>query len=411
MIRSATNFDLESIKSTDSIRGLNDLARGFSVLIPDGESHYAWSVLTCLRQVPGLRSYVLSASRSSVLKYSRLKDGLFYSNDDNTANWTEQVLATAAKLKADIILPVGDHGIRKLIGSGGPSISPAVMAPIPDRKSFDVASDKWLLAKFMQENYIPTPETTIYESNAQLENITSSVRFPVLTKPVHGFGGKGIHLWNERSDLIGYLKDLRDPRSVIIQTFVRGFGIDCSVLCNHGKILAYTVQKESIRSSAEFRFPSGVRFVHNDEVHGVAGRLMSALNWSGVAHIDMIFDEADGRIKVLEINPRYWTSLLGSLSVGINFPYLQCLVGMGMETSIPGYCEGQFITNGKRAIGATLKSVMRLSNPRNVVRNSILKFQLKDPVLSAVMLYRSVSKKLVPETSDKLVTVQEPNAE
>lgn len=39
-------------------------------------------------------------------------------------------------------------------------------------------------------------------------------------------------------------------------------------------------------------------------------------------HIDMRLDTKSGLPLVLEVNSRYWTSLLGSLNLGLNLPML-----------------------------------------------------------------------------------------
>ena len=46
------------------------------------------------------------------------------------------------------------------------------------------------------------------------------------------------------------------------------------------------------------------------------------MNWYGVAHADFIIDERDKKPKLLEINPRFWTSLNLAILSGIDFPYL-----------------------------------------------------------------------------------------
>jgi hypothetical protein len=65
----------------------------------------------------------------------------------------------------------------------------------------------------------------------------------------------------------------------------------------------------------------------------VAGRLVEKLGWSGVAHIDLRLRSKHGTLSVLEINGRYWRTLLGSLRACVNFPMLACQALIGAPTS------------------------------------------------------------------------------
>ena len=61
----------------------------------------------------------------------------------------------------------------------------------------------------------------------------------------------------------------------------------------------------------------------------VANKLVHELGWSGVANIDMRYDARHKIPMVLELNGRYWFSLLGSLNAGVNFPLLACEMCLG----------------------------------------------------------------------------------
>ena len=63
--------------------------------------------------------------------------------------------------------------------------------------------------------------------------------------------------------------------------------------------------------------------------------LMQALKWSSIVNIDFIYDENDKQAKILEVNPRYWQSLLGSLFAGVNFPYLAYLASLHIDFPRP----------------------------------------------------------------------------
>ena len=53
-----------------------------------------------------------------------------------------------------------------------------------------------------------------------------------------------------------------------------------------------------------------------------ARRLLTAVDWQGVAMVEFKRDKRDGKAKLMEINGRFWGSLQLAVSAGIDFPVL-----------------------------------------------------------------------------------------
>jgi predicted ATP-grasp superfamily ATP-dependent carboligase len=156
-----------------------------------------------------------------------------------------------------------------------------------------------------------------------------------------------------------------------VQPLIAGYDIDCSVVCKDGKVLAYTIQKGIVSPKEQFRAAIGIEFLHNEEVISVVRRMMQLLNWSGVAHIDLRWDNDAKEIKVIEINARYWGSILGSLKVGINFPELAIQLSKGESIPTLEFREERYFM-GKSPIGKLMKNEARL-------KDTSLYYSLKDP--------------------------------
>jgi predicted ATP-grasp superfamily ATP-dependent carboligase len=50
--------------------------------------------------------------------------------------------------------------------------------------------------------------------------------------------------------------------------------------------------------------------------------LLKELQWAGVADVEFMIDPRDGTPKLMEINPRFWSSLYLALECGVDFPWL-----------------------------------------------------------------------------------------
>jgi predicted ATP-grasp superfamily ATP-dependent carboligase len=369
----------------------------FTVLIPDGENMFAILVLRCLSQIPRLRTYILSNTPWAPIRLSRYGNQ-FFSNKRGKSDEgrLEAIWHTVKQMKADVILPVGQDTIRLM--SKHAAILPqfAAVAPLPAVEAFDIAVDKWSLADWLKRNDIPHPPTMLFQPKKDFDKRVSDLQFPVLIKPTRGGNGRGIKYFNDPSVLLTFFKENLCLEEFIVQSFVRGYDIDCSVLCEEGKILAYTIQKGFIEGYHPFGPPAGIEFLDDRATYDVVRRLVDRLHWSGIAHIDLRYDEQDKQIKVIEINPRYWGTLLGSLIAGVNFPYLACLAGLRAEVPKIEYQFKRFVA-GTAAVKLLSQRFLKGNKADLNFDCSSIGFILKDPLPEILMGCVQTYKKVYPK--------------
>jgi D-aspartate ligase len=316
-----------------------------SILIIDGDCQLSMNVLRCLASVSGLKVHVLTSEPNSKARFSRhCASSHLHDSVGDDKKYVETISDVARRVKADVLLPVAKPGILFAIRNASALLKIAPLPPLPSQGSFDVADDKWELAKLMQEKQIPAPKTILYSRDADFEQKLGSLTFPVLIKPLRSSHGTRIQMFEDRESLEGFLRSNReDTRPYILQNEVKGYDMGCSVLCEDGRILVHTIQKGIVPNPVAFRLPLALEFEENEKVLQVATRLIRALNFSGVANIDLRVDARDGSVQVIEVNPRYWLSLLGSQSAGVNFPKLACLSALGLPFPKFEYRLGRYI--------------------------------------------------------------------
>ena len=76
--------------------------------------------------------------------------------------------------------------------------------------------------------------------------------------------------------------------------------------------------------------PSAYReSVHIPELETAGRALLDELEWHGLAMVEFLRDPADGEFKLMEINPRFWSSLPFSVRAGADFPYYYWQLAIG----------------------------------------------------------------------------------
>ena len=199
----------------------------------------------------------------------------------------------------------------------------------PDR--FRCAIDKGRFSEFLSARGLPQPRTVVHRRGDPLPPIPPDFAFPALVKPARGEYGRGIRRSETLAELERTLQEEGEDASFVVQEFVEGVDFDCSILALDGRLLAWTMQEETKADERAFAPAAAIRFVEDGPTLAMIERLVAALEWSGLAHIDMRRSRRTGEVLLLEVNARPWGSLLGSVEAGVNFPDLACRVALGLE--------------------------------------------------------------------------------
>lgn len=373
-----------------------------SVLIPDGESHLLIYLINCLSQTSGISVFVMSSSKWNPVRFSRhISKFVHYPKTEDDRGWVHNINEVVKKYHIDLIMPIFEKGIHRILKNKKYLDQSDSLVLLPDIKAFDIAINKWKLASFCEENNIPVPQSFLYAPKQKIDNgFFTKIEFPVIVKPLEGFGGgMGIEVFTNQKDIAQYLDKLTDY-PVIIQEFIKGYDIDCSILAINGKIVAHTIQKGFLKGESPYAPQVGISFTDNVQLLKVVEKLIDSLQWDGVAHLDLRYDQEKKTYKVIELNPRFWGSMDASCLMGVNFPHLLILKSLGHSFDDQIYKHEDYY-NLKGLVKMIKKDFLFITKRKLIMNNSQFRFVVYDPAPTIYkyfdrtknLLLRSIGKK------------------
>lgn len=348
-----------------------------NVLIPDGDSTWSMAVIHCIMQVEIYSLFVLSNSKHTAAKYSKYTQYYKYHNRSSKALWLDTIIKEVELNDIDIIVPIAEDEISFFIENRSKISDHTTVIPLPELSSFATASDKNALSEFCEIHKLPHPKSRLFSSNFKAESHSIDIDFPILIKPLDQKGGDGILKINDYTDFIKQIDSKNGD--TFIQEYISGYDIDCSVLCSEGEILYYTIQKGNLKGHNDFAPQLGFELFENNTVRDVVKTIMSKLNWSGIAHLDLRYDEVSKRYFVIEINPRFWGSIGASLNAGVNFPHLA--IQLALHNRID---EVHFKPTNYMRLKGVIKSIRRqpglILKRKYLLEHTEVNLFIKDPL-------------------------------
>lgn len=310
-----------------------------TVLCTNGMLHQALAVVRSLG-ARGIRVITSEktgwhASRFSKYTAKNLINPDPKSSPDLFMDW---LVHTIRQERIDVLIPADDDSMG-VVAANQDELKSMVRLAIPPWESYRIAADKGLTVQLATERGIPCPRTVqlpewpLKKENDLFEAIRG-LEFPVVIKPRKSSGSRGIRFVNTMDELMPVLSEINAvyPNSLIQERIPMGEIYDvCLGYNSRNELKASFVQKE-LRHFPIGRGPSTVQeSVHRPDLVLLSEKLLQGIPWCGAADIEYMIDPRDGRPKLMEINPRLWTSLHLSQNCGIDFPWLLYQTAMELD--------------------------------------------------------------------------------
>ncbi|MDH7592732.1 MAG: ATP-grasp domain-containing protein [Methanomicrobiales archaeon] len=286
------------------------------VLVTNAEYKHTLAVVRSLGKA-GYHVIATDSKRKAQSFFSRYcRERVICPDPKNEEEFIRFLLRFLRERDVDVLLPMG-NSTTVAISKHRDELEEFARVPVARYDAVRIASDKGETMRLATTLGIRVPKE--YASAEEVD------RYPVVAKGTHGSGRVKYVNSPDGFRQIGF-------DQYILQEYIPGRGYGFYALYNHGELRAYFMH-ERVREYPITGGPSScARSICDDELKSEGTKLMGALDWHGVAMVEFKRDSRDGRLTLMEVNPRFWGSLDLSIAAGIDFPRL--IVEMALEGDI-----------------------------------------------------------------------------
>jgi D-aspartate ligase len=205
---------------------------------------------------------------------------------------------------------------------------------LPSPQIIECISDKYKQYLLAVEAGIPVPRTFVAKNMDELLEAIHEIPFPAFIK------GSEVNLWrskmgvaskgfvvSNREELMNIFKVILDKgANGLIQEIIPGpdtnhYKSSCYLSRNGEILLAFGLQKVR-QQPVGFGFGCLVQSIKYPEMLDLGKEFFTKIGYRGVGSAEFKLDCRDGRLKLIELNPRYWQQNALAEICGMNFPLM-----------------------------------------------------------------------------------------
>jgi predicted ATP-grasp superfamily ATP-dependent carboligase len=309
------------------------------VVVPRGEHFVALAVVRSLGK-KDIKTAVISEDNHAISFHSKYCSSRIISDKsiDDYSAFTEE----------DLIMPTEEGSMIELVKNRKKY---ACTLAFPDQRVLEFAFDKKKVIEHATELGIPCPRSYSVESLDAWEQKPGEIPFSAVIKPVRSLGGVGISF----ADSVGGVKKIHAETMkqfgpVLIQEripYKERYSV--AILMNFSHSMRRCCVLRAIRCHPMNTGPASfVESVDRPDLVKMGEMLLESMQYQGIAEVEFVIDSRDNIPKLMEVNPRFWGSLQGAISSGVDFPAL--LYGL--------YQDGDVVKNLEYKRGIKTRNVI-----------------------------------------------------
>jgi len=263
----------------------------------------------------------------------QLCDQRFSVKPTTHAGYIKQILSIVKANKVKLLVPTVDLDLKRLAQNKSKFAAMGCRVLVSDPEVIDICQDKRNTYRFLVKNGFDTALTMSVRSALSKKNI----EWPCFLKPWDGYAGIGNAVVKNRNELLFYAKSIPNA---ICQELVEGTEYTCDVYVDFGMKVRCVVPRKRIEVRAGE--VSKGQVAKNVRIMSEAVTLVEKLGAGPGVITLQLFLTSDGKIKYIEINPRFGGGAPLSIKAGADFPkwILQELTGRKPNIRPDGFKDG-----------------------------------------------------------------------
>jgi predicted ATP-grasp superfamily ATP-dependent carboligase len=301
-----------------------------AVLVMDGEQRSSLAVVRSLGS-NGIEVDVAAASEVSLAGVSRFAASQVSAPSPtlDPRGFKEWFTAIAAESAYEMLLPMTDASVNLVTEVIGEHVIDARI-PLPSHRVCMTIQDKGTVMRIAQQVGIPIPATWQPGSDSELSEVLTKISFPVVIKPRfsarldghHWVRGPVSYAHSANELRAAFSKSMEQGFAPLIQEMIYGEGRGVFLFVWNGELKAAFCHRR-LREKPPWGGVSVLRdsVPYDAQLVEESFRLLQTMGWDrGAAMVEYKSDRRDGRLKLMEINGRFWGSLQLAIDAGMDIP-------------------------------------------------------------------------------------------
>ncbi len=330
--------------------------------------------------------------------------------DTDPSGWVEFMVGLSRKLgRKAVLIPSSDLFVSAI--ADHLDVLNEYYLCSPGARMQGILATKQTQYELSAKHGMPMPKTLFVSSLEEAEAFAAAAHYPCLVKPIHfrewerfpadhPYYCKKIAIANTPAELAqAYRRACAINPNVILQEIIEGPDTNKRVYCScydrNGNRIGNAIFRELRCSPVGFGPASVTEPVHDPETDAVCDNFLRSIGYSGICEIEMKYDSRDGRVKLIEANPRLSGSGDAAPYAGVPLCWMHYLDVIGQKVVPVGPDGRDFRHIVLRADVDTIRAYRkaRLITWGDVVRSykpplAFYDFDLRDWRYSAGTVYR-----------------------
>jgi len=208
---------------------------------------------------------------------------------------------------------------------------------LPDNMVIESITDKYKQYQLALRGDIPFPATYFPKNLEEVHKIKDKIKYPAFLKAkevtswrkIMGGAVKGFILKNPDELVEKYNIIFGKGLEAIVQEVIPGFDTNhfkfCAYISQNGEFLLQFTLRKIRQNPIRFGIGSVVESVYYPDLMEIGKKFFKNIDYKGVGSAEFKLDEKDGKLKLIELNPRYWQQIALADKCGMNFPLIDYL--------------------------------------------------------------------------------------